>query len=125
MSDDEVLSRLLFGVPPNRLSALQLTRLGLAATSIAGVGGDGVGMLARARAGLGLSRLRIDGDKRGGTALEAGRRLSERLYLGGRQVLEGGDPRAVLGIQVAPQIRFESDVGSRGSGAGAAFELEY
>jgi translocation and assembly module TamB len=125
MSDDEVLSRLLFGVPPNRLSAFQLTRLGLAAASITGVGGDGSGLLQRARAGLGLSRLRIDGDRRGGTALEGGRQLTERVYLGARQTLEGGDPRAVLGLQVAPRIRFESDVGSRGAGAGAAFELEY
>jgi hypothetical protein len=51
--------------------------------------------------------------------------LSERVYLGARQTLEGADPRAVLGLQVAPQIRFESDLGPRGAGAGAAFELEY
>jgi hypothetical protein len=125
MPDDEVLSRLLFGVPPARLSGLQLTRLGLAAASIAGIGADGNGLLSRVRTGLGLERLRIDSDRRGGTVLEGGLDLGERVSIGGRQGLERGDPRAVLGLQLAPRIRFESDVGARGAGAGAAFELEY
>jgi hypothetical protein len=30
-----------------------------------------------------------------------------------------------LGLKLAPQIRFESDVGAGRAGAGAAFELEY
>jgi translocation and assembly module TamB len=125
MTDDEVLSRLLFGVAPGRLSAFQLTRLGLASANIAGIGFDGGGLLERARAGLGLPRLRLDSDRRGDGVLESGGNLSERVYLGARQGVAGGEPRAVLGLQLAPQIRFESDVGGRGAGAGAAFELEY
>jgi translocation and assembly module TamB len=125
MPDDEVLSRLLFGVPPSRLSGLQLTRLGLAAASIAGVGADGSGLLSRLGTGLGLERLRIDSNRRGGAVLEGGRELGERFYFGARQGLESGDPRAVFGLKLAPQIRFESDVGAGGAGAGAAFELEY
>lgn len=125
MSDDEVLSRLLFGVAPARLSAFQLTRLGLAATSLAGLGVDEGRLLERARSGLALGSLRIDSDRRGGAVIEGGRDLTERVYLGARQGVTGGEPRAVLGLQVAPQIRLESDVGGRGAGAGAAFELDY
>ena len=126
MTDDEVLSRLLFGVPPRRLSALQLTRLGLAAASVAGIGGDGRALLEQARAGLGLERLRIGSDRRGETVVEGGRKVTERVYLGARQGAEGGEPRAVLRLQLAPQIRLESDVGGGGSvGAGAAFELDF
>lgn len=126
MTDDEVLSRLLFGVPPGRLSALQLTRLGLAAAAVAGVGGDGRALLEQARAGLGLERLRLGIDRRGETVVEAGRAVTERVYLGARQGTEGGEPRGVLRLQLAPQIRLESDVGGAGGiGAGAAFELDY
>ena len=125
MPDDEVLSRLLFGVPPARLSGPQLTRLGLAVASIAGIGADDNGLLSRVRTGLGLERLRIGSDRRGGTVLEGGLDLGERVSIGGRQGLERADPRAVLGLQLAPRIRFESDVGARGAGVGAAFELEY
>lgn len=125
MSDEEVLSRLLFGVAPGRLSAFQLTRLGLAAASLAGLGGDGSGLLERAHAGLGLDGLRIESDRRGEAVLEGGRDLTERVYLGARQGVAGGEPRAVLRLQLAPQIRLESDVGGRGAGAGAAFELDY
>jgi autotransporter translocation and assembly factor TamB len=120
-----VLSRLLFGVPPARLSGPQLTRLGLAVASIAGIGADDNGLLSRVRTGLGLERLRIGSDRRGGTVLEGGLDLGERVSIGGRQGLERADPRAVLGLQLAPRIRFESDVGARGAGVGAAFELEY
>ncbi len=77
------------------------------------------------RVGLGLDRLQVDSDRWGGTTLEGGRALGERLHLGARQGLEGGDPRAVFGPRLAPQVRFESDVGAGDVGAGAAFELEY
>jgi translocation and assembly module TamB len=125
MSDDEVLSRLLFGVPPARLSAFQLTRVGLAATSIAGLDGDGSGLLTGVRRGLGLERLRMDSDRRGDAVIEGGRNLGERVYLGARQGMSGGEPRAVLGVRLAPRIRFESDVGAGGAGAAAAFEIDY
>ncbi|MCF7989483.1 MAG: translocation/assembly module TamB domain-containing protein [Thiohalocapsa sp.] len=125
MSDDEVLSRLLFGVAPGRLSAFQLTRIGLAATSLAGLGADGGGLLDRVRTGLRLDGLRIDSDRDGNAVFEGGRNITERVYLGARQGAAGDDPRGVLRLDLAPQIRLESDVGGGGARAGAAFELDY
>jgi translocation and assembly module TamB len=127
MPQDEVLSRLLFGVAGGRLSPLQATRLGLAAASIAGIGeGDGLGVLERARTGLGLDRLFVGTDERGDANLEGGRNITERIYLGARQGTRTGEPQGVARIEVTPRIRLEADVGvTGGTRAGAAYEREY
>ncbi|MBK1704320.1 translocation/assembly module TamB domain-containing protein [Halochromatium glycolicum] len=128
MPEDEVLARLLFGRSRSRLSAVQITRIGLAAASLAGIGGGGPGLLERARSGLGLNRLRIDGDTDGRDELvvQGGRYLSERIYLGARQGTRTGETWGLLRMELSPQLRLETDLGgSGGARAGAAFELEY
>lgn len=127
MPQDEVLSRLLFGVAGGRLSPLQATRLGLAAASIAGVGErDGLGLLERARAGLGLDRLFLGTDERGAASLEGGFNITERLYLGARQGERLGELQGTARIEVTPRIRLEADIGVLGgTRAGAAYELDY
>jgi autotransporter translocation and assembly factor TamB len=85
-------------------------------------------LLERARAGLGLDRLRlgIGGARRGAASVEGGRDITNRVHLGARYGRDRADPRAVLRFQPGPQIRLESDVGpSGGIGAGAGFEIEY
>jgi translocation and assembly module TamB len=130
LPQDEVLSRLLFGVAGGRLSPVQAVQLGTAAASLAGVelGGGllGLGILDRVRSGLGLERLRLGTDDRGDSSLEGGRQLTERVYLGARQGVRAGETQGVLRIEVTPRIRVEADVGaSGGTRAGAAFEHEY
>ncbi|WP_242519104.1 translocation/assembly module TamB domain-containing protein [Halochromatium roseum] len=130
MPEDEVLARLLFGLSRSRLSALQIARLGLAATSLAGIDNPALGLLERTRSGLGLDRFRLDhgaeGHGRGDAILEGGRYLSERVYLGARQGTRVGDTQGILRMQVGPRIRLETDVGANsGARAGAAFEFEY
>jgi len=130
LPQDEVLSRLLFGVAGGRLSPVQAVRLGTAAASLAGVelGGGvlGLGILDRVSTGLGLERLRLGTDDRGDSSLETGRQLTERVYLGARQGVRAGETQGVLRIEVTPRIRVEADVGAvGGTRAGAAFEHEY
>lgn len=130
MPDDEVLARLLFGLSRSRLSALQVARLGLAATSLAGIDQPGSALLERTRSRLGLDHFRVDSGAdrqgRGDAILEGGRYLSERIYLGARQGTRAGDTQGILRMEVSPRIRLETDVGANGGArAGAAFELEY
>jgi translocation and assembly module TamB len=127
LPEDEVLSRLLFGVAGSRLSGFQAARLGMAAAALAGVKtGEGLAVLDQARAGLGLDRLSIGTDEQGDAVLEGGRYLSERVYLGARQGTRAGETQGVLRIEVTPQIRLEADVGaSGGTRGGGAFEKEY
>lgn len=128
LPEDEVLSRLLFGVAGGRLSGLQAVRLGMAAAALAGIeaGGEGLRVLDEARSGLGLERLTIGTDQRGAMTIEAGRQIRERVYLGARQGTRAGETQGVLRIEVSPRVRLEADVGaSGGTRGGGAFEKEY
>jgi translocation and assembly module TamB len=126
MPQDEVLSRLLFGVAGGRLSPWQATRLGLAAASLAGTRGSDAGPLARVRSGLGLNRLGLVADERGEAAIEGGRDLGDRAYLGARQSSRTGEPQGVLRFEASPRIQLEADVGPvGGTRAGVAFEHEF
>jgi len=123
---DEVLSRLLFGVAGGRLTAWQVAQVGRAAATLAGVGGEGPGLLRRARDRLGLENLWIGSGERGSATLEGGRYIADGLYIGARQGTHAGDAQGVLRMDLTPRIRLETDIGAaRGARTGAAFELEY
>ncbi|MCO5761091.1 MAG: translocation/assembly module TamB domain-containing protein [Chromatiaceae bacterium] len=126
LPQDEVLSRLLFGVAGTRLSPWQTAQVGLAAARLAGIGPKGPGLLESARTALGLDRLSIGTDQEGGTTAEAGRQLSERVYLGARQGTRAGETQGVMRIELTPNLKLETDIGaSSGSRAGIAYEKEY
>jgi translocation and assembly module TamB len=129
LPDNEILSRLLFGTAAGRLSGLQMARLGLAATELAGLqglAGTEGRILGTARAGLGLDRLVLDQNEQGGVVLEGSRQLSERFQLGARQGQRAGETQGVLRMEVTPQLMLEADVGAGGgSRAGAAFQVDY
>jgi len=126
MPQDEVLSRLLFGVPGGRLSPWQATRLGLAAASLAGTRAPAAGALTRLGRGLGLGRLGLIADEQGDAAIEGGRDLGDRAYLGARQSSRTGEPQGVLRFDASRQIRLEADVSPiGGTRAGVAFEHEF
>ncbi len=126
LPQDEILSRLLFGVAGTRLSTWQTAQVGLAAARLAGLGPKGPGLLESARTALGLDKLSVGTDKDGGTTAEAGRQLSERVYLGARQGTRAGETQGVLRIELTPSLRLETDIGATSnSRAGIAYEREY
>jgi translocation and assembly module TamB len=126
LPQDEILSRLLFGVAGTRLSPWQTAQVGLAAARLAGLGPKGPGLLESARTALGLDKLSVGTDQQGGTTAEAGRQLSERVYLGARQGTRAGETQGVLRIELTPSLRLETDIGATsGSRAGIAYEREY
>lgn len=127
LPQDEVLSRLLFGVAGTRLSPWQTAQVGLAAARLAGIGPKGPGLLETARGALGLDRLSVGSDKEGATTAEAGRQLSERVYLGARQGTQAGQTQGVLRIELTPSLKLETDIGASTSGSrvGVAYEKEY
>ena len=75
---------------------------------------------------LGLGRLGLVADEQGEAAIEGGRDLGDRAYLGARQSSRTGEPQGVLRFEASRQIRLEADVGPvGGSRAGVAFEHEF
>lgn len=109
---DEILSRLLFNKSTGRLTATEALQLAQAVASLAGVS-DGGGMLDFARGMLNLDVLRFRGEGADGPAgTEAGKYLSDRVYLG----VEGdatGETGVTVEIEISPRLKLESDVGRK------------
>ena len=83
LPQDEILSRILFGSSVGNLSAIQAVQLAASLSSLRGSGG-GLNPLGKLRAAGGFDRLRILGpdDTAGrGTALAAGKYLTDDIYI--------------------------------------------
>lgn len=121
LPEDEVLSQLLFGRGVDQLSPLQLVRLGAAAAELAGGGGGGV--LDRLRAGTGLDNLDVTSDSEGNVAVEAGRYVSENVYLGikGSQESSG----VTVNLDITEGLTARAEAGQRDSKIGIFYEREY
>jgi len=99
LPQDEILARLLFGQSASQLSALQVAQIGAALATLGGVGGNGLNPLAKLQRSLGLDRLSITGGTNGtttstaqsnsGATITAGRYVSNRVFVGGRQSTNG------------------------------------
>ena len=113
MPQDEILSRLLFGVSARELSPLQLAQIAGALASLTGVGG-GVNPLTAAQKSLGLDRLSATSTPAGGTSVEAGRYLSERLYVGAKQSTQGAT-QAVVQVDLTKRLKLQAIVGAGGT----------
>jgi translocation and assembly module TamB len=116
LPQDEILARVLFNRNVGQLSAAQGLQLAQAAATLAS---GGPGILDRLRGKLGLDRLDVGSGS--GTATDptvsAGKYVAEGVYLGVDQSVSG-ESKAKVEVEVAPNITVETDVGSRGGGAG-------
>jgi translocation and assembly module TamB len=84
LPQDEIVSRILFGNSVGQLSAIQAVQLAASLNTLRGSGGGGLNPLGKLRQVAGVDRLRILGadDTEGrGTALAAGKYLSDDIYL--------------------------------------------
>ncbi len=125
LPEDEVLSRLIFGRATEGLSPAEAIQLAQSAAELAGIGG-GPGLLDRVRGGLGLDRLEIGTTAEGGTDVEAGRYISEKVFVGVEQGLEADSSRVKVEVEVLPNVTVESDVGADNTGrVGVNFEWDY
>ena len=103
LAQDEIMALLLFGQPAAQLSALQVAQVGAALATLSGVGGSGGNPLTKVQKLLGLDRLNVGHEHRatptGGTenqgaAIQAGRYISKRVYVEGKQSTTGDQPGA-------------------------------
>lgn len=104
LPQDEILARLLFGESVAQLSPLQIAGIGAALVTLTGAGGGGFNPLTTVEHALGLNRLVISsGTGAGGGAaapgntpqsntgatIEAGRYITNRIYVGAKQSTNG------------------------------------
>ena len=122
---DEIISRVLFGKSAANLSAAEAAQLALAVRELTGQGG-GTDILGFARRSLGVDVLRVDTTDDGKAAVEAGKYLTDEVYLG---VKQGATPESsAVGVEVelTPNITVESETTGTGvNKSGVRFQLDY
>lgn len=123
LPQEEVLSRLLFGRDLGSLSALQAAQLANAIAVLAGQGGEG--LINRLRKGFGLDDLDLTTTEDGGTALTAGKYLSDNLYTQ-IEIEQGGKSRVSLNLDLREGVTVRGRVGDDGeTGIGIFVERDY
>ncbi|WNO52924.1 translocation/assembly module TamB domain-containing protein [Stakelama saccharophila] len=120
LPQDEVLSRLLFGSSVTDLSATEAVQLAAALNSLRGSGG-GLNPLGKLRSATGFDRLRILGsdDTTGrGTALAAGKYLTDDVYV---EVITDarGFTATQIEISLTKALSLLSQVGTAGGSSGS------
>ena len=151
MPQDEILSRLLFGVSVTQLTPLQLAQIGAALATMGGVGGNSrFNPINAVQRKLGLDRLAIGGGSSNngaatGTAgetstaatIEAGRYVSRRVYIGAKQSTTGAT-QAQVQVDLTKSLKLQTTLGTGGgtvqgatpqndpgSSVGITYQFEY
>jgi translocation and assembly module TamB len=124
LPQDEVIARLLFDKGTGQLSPFEAVQLASAVAELSGQGGPP--LLDTLRRTIGVDTLRLSGEGESGPKVEAGKYLSERVYVGVQQGAGGDSSGARIELQVLPNISIESEVeATGGANVGARFKWDY
>jgi translocation and assembly module TamB len=144
-SPDEIMAQLLFGESPSQLSALQLAEVGAALATLSGVGGSGGSPLTKLQKSLGLDRLSVGAGttttatgatENSGAAIQAGRYVSKRVYIEGKQSTTG-QSQVEVDVDLTRHLKLQTRLGNGtaiqgttpdtdpGSSVGFSYQFEY
>jgi translocation and assembly module TamB len=129
LPQDEVLARVLFGRSVTQISPAQGLELAQAAATLAGRGGPGV--IERVRTATGLDRLDISSrqpsaaGEASGTAVTAGRYVTDRVFVGVEQGFRADSTRPKVEVEITPNLSVESSVGDSSAGVGVNWKWDY
>ncbi len=146
LQQDEIMAQLLFGESGSQLSALQLAQVGAALATLSGVGGSGSSPLDKLQKSLGLDRLSVGTNttttatgapETSGAAIQAGRYVSKRVYIEGRQTTTGTS-QVQVDVDLTKHLKLQTRLGNGtattqgttpendpGSSVGLVYQFEY
>jgi len=144
LPQDEILARLLFGESASQLTVLQVAQIGAALATLGGVGGSGPNPLAKVQKALGLDRLSVGGGtstgpgtQSTGASVEAGRYVSNRVFVGAKQSTTGFTQLEV-DVDLSKHLKLQTRLGNGtattqgttpendpGSSVGIMYQFEY
>jgi translocation and assembly module TamB len=146
LPQDEILARLLFGESASQLTALQVAQIGIALATLSGAGGTGPNPLAKVQRSLGLDRLSVGGGasnsgasgaQNSGASVEAGRYVSNRVFVGAKQSTTGFS-QVEVDVDLSKHLKLETRLGNGtattqgttpendpGSSVGVMYQFEY
>ena len=143
LPQDEIMARLLFGQSAASLTALQAAEIGAALATLTGVGGTS--FLTKVQKTLGLDRLSVGsnttqtvtGTENSGAAIEAGRYVTKRVYIEGRQSTTGNS-QVQVDVDLTKHLKLQTRLGNGtaitqgttpendpGSSIGLSYQFEY
>ena len=144
LPQDEILARLLFGESAGQLNAIQAAQIGAALVTLTGVG-TGVNPLEQIQKHLGLDRLAVASNDTGipgstqnnGATIEAGRYLTNRIFLDVKQNTTGATQLHV-DVDLTNKLKLQTQIGTGtatlqgttpdndpGSSLGLSYRFEY
>jgi translocation and assembly module TamB len=118
LPQDEVLAQLLFGKSASSLGPFELAQIAAALASLTGVAPGAADPLGSVRQALGLDRLSIGSNAAGSPALQAGRYISRRVYVGVQQGVSG-NTQAQVQVDLLKGLKLQGTVGSGGTPTGS------
>jgi translocation and assembly module TamB len=143
---DEIMALLLFGEPAASLSALQVAEIGAALATLSGVGGSGSNPLVKLQKTLGLDRLTVGSNtttsatgapESSGAAVAAGRYVTKRVYVEGKQTT-AGTSQVQVAVDLTKHLKLQTRLGNGtatvqgttpendpGSSVGISYQFEY
>jgi translocation and assembly module TamB len=143
---DQIMALLLFGQSAAQLSALQIAQVGYALATLSGVGGGGVNPLVKLQKSLGLDRLTVGTNtvttatgstENSGAAIAAGRYISKRVYIEGKQTTTGTS-QVQVDVDLTKRLKLQTRLGNGtatvqgttpendpGSSIGLIYQFEY
>ncbi len=127
LPQDEVLAGVLFGKSVGDLTAGEAVQLAQSAASLAGIGGGGGGIMDKVRRGLGVDRLDFtQGENGKGGAVQAGRYVSDRVYVGVEQGIGANQSRARVEVDITKNLKGTAAVGANSETEfGLVYEKDY
>jgi translocation and assembly module TamB len=144
-SQDEIMALLLFGEPVSQLTALQAAQAAAALTTLSGIGGGGGNPLVRLQKTLGLDRLSVASNttttatgatESQGAAIQAGRYITKRVYIEGKQST-AGQSQVQVDVDLTRHLKLQTRLGNGtaiqgttpdndpGSSIGLSYQFEY
>jgi translocation and assembly module TamB len=144
-SQDEIMALLLFGEPAAQLTALQAAQAAAALATLSGIGGSGGNPLTKLQKTLGLDRLSLASSttttptgatESQGAAVQAGRYISKRVYIEGKQSTTG-QSQVEVDVDLTKHLKLQTRLGNGtaiqgttpdndpGSSVGLSYQFEY
>jgi translocation and assembly module TamB len=146
LPQDEIMARLLFGESAAQLTALQVAQIGAALATLSGVGGNGLNPLVKLQKALGLDRLTVGANtttsatgapETSGAAIAAGRYVTKRVYVEGKQTTTGTS-QVQVDVDLTKHLKLQTRLGNGtatvqgttpendpGSSVGLIYQFEY
>ncbi|WGF88911.1 translocation/assembly module TamB domain-containing protein [Marinivivus vitaminiproducens] len=121
---DEVISRLLFNKESRELTPTQALQLAAAISTLQG--GGGMDVLGTLRQGVGLDTLTVGEDSSGAPTLQAGRYVTDRVYVGVERGMADESGKATVEVEITPRWSLEGEASENAAGGvGLKWQYDY